>query len=577
MPSSNNTVILNNCIKEYEGKNEITLSDHEALVFFALEQITKYYELSYEEIEASIVNGGRDGGIDAFVILVNEKVINSEDQLEEEIHFSESTKVHILIIQARTEISFKEDALDKIITNIPLLFDLDLNEEKLLARFNMSLVERVMIFRKIWERAASKNAKIKIEYAYVCKANVINNLSTAFKSKVVQIKKITEQAIQGAQVEYNNYSSKELLKIYQKPRSTELELTFMQTPMSISYKESQIGFIGTVNLSNFLSFLLNDNNNLRENIFESNIRHYQGDVEVNEGIKNTILHDFQCDFWWLNNGITIIASKVNQIGKKLVLHEVQIVNGLQTSFIVAENYKKARGEDSRSILIKIIENDDKETIDKIISATNRQTPISATLLRASEEIQRDIEMFFLQKGYFYDRRKNFYKNQKKPFSKIFSMQFTAQSIESVMNYDPASARAKPTFLFKDDKTYNMIFDTSTNYSVYLNCCLIVQIVSNYIKYKITDKTVKNKYLNFTYHISRITTSIITSEVFYQKKHLESLNVNEINKKSIEKAIVILDDLVKLYQKNNPNENIINIAKSKKFVSTINNELGKKIL
>ena len=133
-----------------------------------------------------------------------------------------------------------------------------------------------------------------------------------------------------------------------------------------------------------------------------------------------------------------------------------------------------------------------------------------------------------------------------------------------MNYDPASARAKPTFLFKDDKTYNMIFDTSTNYSVYLNCCLIVQIVSNYIKYKITDKTVKNKYLNFTYHISRITTSIITSEVFYQKKHLESLNVNEINKKSIEKAIVILDDLVKLYQKNNPNENIINIAKSKKY-------------
>ena len=57
MPSSNNTVILNNCIKEYMGKNEIILSNHDALVFFAQEQITKYYELSYEEIEASIVNG----------------------------------------------------------------------------------------------------------------------------------------------------------------------------------------------------------------------------------------------------------------------------------------------------------------------------------------------------------------------------------------------------------------------------------------------------------------------------------------------------------------------------------------
>ena len=131
MPSSNNTVILNNCIKEYKEKNEIILSNHTAFLFFALEQITKYYELSYEEIEASIVDGGRDGGIDAFVILVNEKAINSEDQLEEEIHFSESTKVNILIIQARTEKSFKEDALDKIITNIPLLLDLELNEKNL--------------------------------------------------------------------------------------------------------------------------------------------------------------------------------------------------------------------------------------------------------------------------------------------------------------------------------------------------------------------------------------------------------------------------------------------------------------
>lgn len=579
MPGSNNTVILDGCIQEYKEKNKIKLTNnHDTLILFSTEQITKYYELSYDEIESSVVDGEKDGGIDAFIILINEKVINSEDQLSGNgIKFIESTKVNIFIIQAKTDKSFKESTLDKIISSIPLLFDLALNENQLLERFNPILVERVMIFRNIWGKAVRKNAKIKIEYAYICKANEINNLSTSFKSKMRQIISTTEQKMQGAMVKFKNYSSKELLNIYQKPISSTLDLDFMETPMSISYKDNQIGFIGTVSLFNFLPFLLNENNNIRENIFESNIRHYQGDVEVNEGIKNTILNDFQRDFWWLNNGITIIASKVNQIGKKLVLNEVQIVNGLQTSFIIAEHYKKVKVEDSRSILVKVIENKNKDTIDKIILATNKQNPITATLLRASEEIQRKIEMFFLQKGYFYDRRKNFYKNQNKPSSKIFSMQFTAQSIESIMNYSPDSARAKPTFLFKDDKTYNHIFNASTDYSIYLNCCRIVQIVSNYIKFKFSDKVTKNITRNFTYHIARITTSIITSQVYYNKNHLISLNTNKINENIIKRAIIILYDLVTIYRKKNPDENVINIAKSKKFVNTINKELGGKLL
>ena len=509
--------------------------------------------------------------------MINEKAIISEDQLdEEEINFNESTKVNFLITQARTEKSFKEDALDKIITNIPLLFDLELNEEQLLRRFNTSLVERVKIFRRIWEKSISKNAKIKIEYAYICKANEITHLSTPFKTKVEQIKRITKQAIQGALVEYNNYSSKELLRIYQKPISSTLNLYFTENPMSICYKENQIGYIGTVNLSNFLSFLLSENNKLRENIFESNIRHFQGNVEVNRGIKNTILNDFQSDFWWLNNGITIIASNASIIGKKLVLNDVQIVNGLQTSFIIADHYKKL-SHDNRSILVKVIINKDKDTIEKIISATNKQNPISATLLRATEEIQRNIEIFFLQNKYFYDSRKNFYKNQKKPAKKIFSMQFAAQSIESIMNFDPASARAKPTFLCKDEKTYNRIFNTDTDYRVYLNCCLIVREISNYIKYEISNKFMKNKYLNFTYHVARIVASIITSNAYYQKKHLELFDVGKINKKSIDNAIIILDRLIKVYQKNNPHENIINIAKSKKFSIVLDKELNTIIL
>ena len=96
------------------------------------------------------------------------------------------------------------------------------------------------------------------------------------------------------------------------------------------------------------SFLIDEDQNLRENIFENNIRHYQGDVDVNQMIQNTLINDYERDFWWLNNGITIIASNVGQFGKSLTLEDVQIVNGLQTSFTIGKYYQPKDKED-RSI------------------------------------------------------------------------------------------------------------------------------------------------------------------------------------------------------------------------------------
>ena len=373
-----------------------------------------------------------------------------------------------------------------MIASIPEIYNLELNEDGLLVRFNEALVEKIITFRAVWLAAVRKGAKIRIEYCYACKANDIHTTPT-FDSKVDRIILITKEKVSGVEVCFNNYSSKELINLYHKSKSTILELQFKkETPMSVTYENGHIGYLGVVNLGAYHSFLIDEDGILRENIFESNIRHYQGDVDVNQKIQETLEGDYRRDFWWLNNGITIIASDVRQFGKTLSLENVQIVNGLQTSYTIGKYYNQ-KNEDDRSILIKVIISNDKETIDQIISATNRQNPVSATLLRATDQLQRTIELYFQNKGYFYDRRKNFYKNQGKPASKIFSIQYTAQAIEAIMNYNPASARSKPTTLIKLDKSYNNIFREDVNYDVFLNCCLIVQKTKEYIKSKMPPR------------------------------------------------------------------------------------------
>ena len=197
--------------------------------------------------------------------------------------------------------------------------------------------------------------------------------------------------------------------------------------MPVTYLDGQIGYLGVANLNAYYSFITDDEGILRENIFENNIRHYQGDVDVNQMIQHTLTDDYERDFWWLNNGITIIASTARPFGKYLTLEDVQIVNGLQTSFTIGKYYRPVE-KDDRSILVKVIITQDKFSIDQIISATNRQNPVSAAILRATDDKQRTIELYFLTKGYYYDRRKNFYKNQGKPASRIFSIQFAAQAM-----------------------------------------------------------------------------------------------------------------------------------------------------
>ena len=82
------------------------------------------------------------------------------------------------------------------------------------------------------------------------------------------------------------------------------------------------------------------------------------------------------------------------------LKNVQIVNGLQTSYSIYNSLKDINFdefEDDRSLFVKIIICDQKDVIDRIIRATNSQNAIPSGALRATDTIQRDIEQYFLNR------------------------------------------------------------------------------------------------------------------------------------------------------------------------------------
>jgi hypothetical protein len=556
---SNNTIILNGCVEQFKAKNELTRGDSEIFDLFCVSQITKSYDLTFEDIDKSIVDNGNDGGIDSLIVLIDDVGIESIEDLDE-INFSQKTHLDIIITQCKNEKSFKEGVIDKLITTFPELFNLEKSLDDLLIRFNPELVSRATIARDAWKKCAINGGKYKILFAYCSSAESIE-INNVFKSKVDQLKGIAATHFSGALVEHINFSSSELLKLYQTHRNQRLQLLFKEAPLSTSYEEYGIGYVGTVKLNDYKEFVSDEDGSIRDDLFESNIRHFQGLVDVNKKIKHTVQTPDKNDFWWLNNGITIIADNPRQVGKTLSIDNVQIVNGLQTSYSIFNNHTAGKN-DNRSVLVKVIINEDKETIDNIIASTNSQNPVSPALLRATDSIQRNIELFFGNRGYYYDRRKNYYKNQGKPAAKIFSIQTAAQSIEAIIYNNPFTARSQPTSLIKDDDNYDRIFNQNTSFMVYLNCCLILKAVNDH--WGAIEPGIKVRVGNFKLHIARILASVLTAKPNYSLSDLECLSVDIVDQNKFNESLAILTNAIDNFQRERPETNLISMSKIRGF-------------
>ena len=243
-------------------------------------------------------------------------------------------------------------------------------------------------------------------------------------------------------------------------------------------------FIALVNLVEYYKFITNEKGELVRHIFEANVRDYQGDVSVNKDIYETLEHTSSENFWWLNNGTTIVASDATwTIGKTLVLTDPEIVNGLQTSTEIYNYFKNKPdrlNSETRDLLVRIIVPEIEESRDKIIFATNNQTPILKPYLRATEAIHRQIEMYFKEKSLYYDRRKNYYKNNGKKAAQIVSLPFLSQCLISVLLQSPNDARARPSTLLTDIR-HDELFKENQNLDVFYHIAYIGKKVEHVLK------------------------------------------------------------------------------------------------
>jgi len=216
------------------------------------------------------------------------------------------------------------------------------------------------------------------------------------------------------------------------------------------------------------------------------VRDYAGaNVRVNDAIGTTLANDSDSPFWWLNNGITVIADKAdNPLELEWVLTNPLIVNGLQTSHVIHEQHvAKAitRKRLKQSILVRVITESDPGVREAIISGTNNQTAIASLQLHANEEKQLRIEEFLRPHGWYYERRRYQYRGVKVAASRIRNMTDLGQAVMAIRLLKPDTARARPASLLGTNAGWNTVFKPDESEEVYLKALTVVDAVDDYLR------------------------------------------------------------------------------------------------
>lgn len=551
----NAVVILDNLLAKRKEELGASLADEVWFQLFTFEQALKEFDLSYDELLSGLVDGPDDGGIDGFFVFVNDDLLGEDLALDS--FKRKSPLLRLFIIQAKRGASFEETALDRLRSTISDILALD---RELPPVYNRALATKVEVFRKAYVGLAARHPVVSVRVIYASRGDT-SQIHPKVKVKAEGLETEIARQLVGCEARVAFWGARELLEAARKERSYTLQLRLFENPISTG----ENGYVALVTLRDYFDFITDERGELRKYLFEANVRDYLGDVEVNRDIRETLERSDSLDFWWLNNGVTIISSKGSIVGKTITLDDVQIVNGLQTTTTIYEHFKNREvGEDKRCILVKIIVTDRSDARDRIVKATNFQNAVSPASLRAMDRIQRDIEDYFLQHGWFYDRRKNYYKNLGKPLERIISIPYLAQAIMAIVLREPHNSRARPSTLIKDENDYKRVYDEAWPLEVYLSAARLMRRVEEFLR---SGTAVCNpeERTNMRFHLAMLATVRALGAKDYRASRLLELS-QPFGDDFLGDCLRDLVALLSEYRSANGDPPIDQVAKSGKFTS-----------
>lgn len=548
---------------EYPGENA-----DDVFEIYAASQVLKPRNISSDELSAGIVDGSKDGGIDSFYVFVNGVPLSPDDPLL--TPGNDATKkigphphLEVFLIQTKNTKNWEEVVWQRLLSSLDSLLKVPADDAELEKHFNPAVVERTGILRRAIVSLGPKFPKTDFRLFYVSRARE-ENITDTLRLRATQVEKLVKSLLtSGSDVTTTHVGVKTLYNIAGTDYTEPGVLKFRDL---IREKDS---YLGIVTLKDYLEFVRSKSGELRDELFDSNVRDYEGDNQVNQAIAATLAIQEDAEFWWLNNGVTVLGTEVNGPQKTLAISQPLIVNGLQTTRVLDRAEKDGTLVPARlenGVVVRIIESDDEDTRDKVIAGTNRQTQVPTIALYATQQLQRDIERFLLVHDWYYERRKNRYKNQGKPAKRRITINLLAQAMITLMLGQPDEARARPSTLVSRKDGYESVFPKGLDVAAYLSAIELIKEVDEFLR-TAKAKAILDEYSNTRFYVAAgyeiLTLKIKDTSNLHFEKNYRSLKT-PLNQARLKKALTVLNTVADKYQEEFPKVSRDSVFKSADF-------------
>ena len=499
----------------WKSERATGLSKSKAFERFVVEQVLKDFDLDNDETESGDLGGGDDGGVDAIYLFMSGKLISLDVP-----PIIPAGPIELHIIQAKEETSFKEVPVTKLEAFAKDMLSYAKPVDQM-TYLNSEAQDAITNFREKYNDEVMGNPHtLSVHFHYACKADNIPGAKDKISIRANSLKVYVKSILSSADVQFTFWNAKKL----HETAKTFADVTVV-LPVTESFSTKDGSTVCLVKLTDFADrLLMKDNGEMQTKFLEPNVRDYNGlKNPVNEQIRTTLQSPgTNEEFWWLNNGITILADECPVDGHKAKIKNPEIVNGLQTSHeVYAWKTGKNTQDDSRAILIKIIVATDEKMRSRIIKSTNSQTKVSDLSLMANEPIQESIEDRLRLYSLYYDRKRGEYRRLKKPIKDLVGMGALAQAFMAVVLQQPDQARGRPATYVKNNP--KDVYDENIDLDFYAAAILIDRQVEGFLGGLRSAGTLSsNEVRNLRYYVAML----------IGKKW----NLSSKSKKSVQKAM-----------------------------------------
>ena len=475
--------------KEYGIENYKTEDAFEHFINNCI--VNKYSSERFDPID--IMTDPGEQGLDGVAICVNDRVITTIDELDSIHQEAKSLEVKFVFIQSKTSDSFDGDEIGTFIYGVKAFFEGDDTRPKM----NEKMESLILLKDMLYEYSVDMPTAPVLDLYFVCcgKWNQDNGLWTRINIDV----KPLEDSQDFSKVNFYPYDSEKIITTYKELKkkvsrcfSMEKKVAF---PPIAGVKQA---FLGLVKCRDFISILSDSDNNMLTNIFEDNVRDFQGYNTVNSEIQETLSNiNDQARFGLLNNGITIVAKNIVVVGDQVEIYDYQIVNGCQTSYVLFDNQEKLT--DNSFLMIKLIEVTDDEVSDRVIYTTNRQTEVKSEAFIATKHFHKRLQDYYnsVEPPYrlYYERRSKQYDlDDSISKNKVITLTHQIQAYLAMFLNEPHSTHRYYGELLRSYD--NKLFLDTDDFEPYY----CASYFSYFVESKIRSGAIDKKYKIFKFHI-----------------------------------------------------------------------------